>query len=129
MEELFIAGTKKTPEVRFDDQQSVLDIRGVSNPEDTLLFYGRIYSWIDAYLLNPREKTTINVKLDHFNTSSSKCLLEIFKKFERVQGDRHKVAVNWFYEEDDFDLQDAGDNYSYMVKIPFTLIPYEFEEE
>jgi len=129
MRPLSISRTKKTPEITYDPENSLLDINGVSNPEDTLLFYKSVYEWLDEYMLSPGEKTMVNVKLDHFNTSSSKCLLEIFKRLEKIYSDEHKVMVNWYYEVDDFDLLDAGDNYAFMVKIPFTMVPYQFEED
>jgi len=129
MKPLFIARTKKTPEIRFDPDEFLLDINGVSNPEDTLLFYRQVYDWLEDYITAPAEKTTVNVKMDHFNTSSSKCLLEIFRKLEKMYNTNHDVMVNWYYEVDDFDLLDAGDNYAFMVKIPFTMIPYQFEED
>ena len=67
------------------------------------------------------------MKLDYFNTSSSKYLLEIFKKFEKKSGQELKVVIHWIYEEDDWDMRDCGLDYQEIIKIPFEFI--EFQEE
>ena len=63
--------------------------------------------------------------MDYFNTASSKMLLEIFEKFKDMQEAGHKVSIDWYYQEDDEDMQDAGEDYADIVEVPFNFIKYQ----
>ncbi len=123
MEELAITGTPKTPTVRSDSSQGLLEITGRSNPENTVEVFRPIVNWVEEYIQNPGEKTTVNIRLEHFNTSSSKSLIGILKRFESLKAEGREIIVNWHYEEDDEDILEAGENFESMVEIPFNMIP------
>ena len=116
-------GTPKTPTILLDDNQGLLELSGRSIPENSIEFYKPILDWIEAYGGSPKGETKVNIKLEYFNTSSSKCILDVFKKLENVnQGGKTKVTINWFYEEDDEDMQEAGEDYQSIIEIPFNII-------
>jgi hypothetical protein len=121
MESILIKGTLKTPAVNFDSSQGLLEIKGRSNPENSIEFYKPLVIWIEEYARNPGIKTILNVQLEYFNTSSSKCLLDIFKRLEGIHRANHDVLVNWYYEEDESMLE-AGEDYKFMTKVPFNMI-------
>lgn len=123
MEELAIMGTPKTPAVRSDSSQGLLEITGRSNPENTVDIYKPIVHWVEEYIQNPGTKTTINIQLEHFNTSSSKSLIGILKRLETLKKEGHEIVVNWYYDADDEDILEAGENFESVVAIPFNLIP------
>jgi len=122
METLNINPTQKTPTIVLDPKQGIIEIKGRSHPENSAEFYRPVMNWLNDYSVRPSEKTTVNVQLELFNTSSSKCILDMFKKLESMHKSNYKVEVNWFYEDDDEDGLDAGENYKYMVGVPFNLI-------
>ena len=124
MEKISIRGTNKTPIVDFNSEQGVLEIKGRSNPENSKIFYNPLIEWVDDYVCHPREKTTMVVKLEHFNTISSKSLLDLFKRLKTIMASEKKLVVDWYYEKDDEDLLDAGKNYEHITGIPFSMIPY-----
>ena len=126
MEPLIIEESIKTPTVSFDSGSGVLELRGKSIPENSLEFYKPIFDWLDKYAGSPARTTEFRIQLEYFNTSSSKCLLDLFRKLEAtaVSGGS-KVKVSWFYEADDEDMMEAGDDYQALVKIPFELIKIE----
>jgi hypothetical protein len=122
MENLIIEENIKTPGISFDGSQGILEIRGKSIPENSLEFYRPVYEWLDAYTQSPAGATEFRVKLEYFNTSSSKCLLDIFRRLESLQNTgKSPVKVSWFYEEEDEDMMEAGEDYQALVKIPFSL--------
>lgn len=123
MEELAIMGTPKTPAVRSDSNQGLLEITGRSNPENTIEVFKPIVNWVEEYLQHPGEKTTINIQLEHFNTSSSKSLIGILKRLEVLKKGGREVVVNWYYDADDEDILEAGENFESVVEIPFNMIP------
>jgi len=124
MENISIEGTHKTPSVVFRSEEGLLEIRGRSNPENSKLFYNPLLEWVDDYVSHPNEKTTVIVQLEHFNTITSKSLLDLFRKLKSIVSSNKELVVNWYYEKDDEDLLDAGKNYEHITGIPFSVIPY-----
>lgn len=122
MESLFIEGTAKTPTVRFDGDQGLIEIKGRSIPENSIEFYKPLVDWLDTYAKIPKNPTKVNIQLEYFNTSSSKCILDVFKKLETIHKSNNEVAINWFYEEDDEDMLEAGEDYESIIRIPFKMI-------
>jgi hypothetical protein len=78
--------------------------------------------WLEEYAKGPLEKTIVNVQLEYFNTSSSKCILDVFKKLEAISKAKHDVVINWYYEEDDEDMLEAGEDYESIIRVPFKMI-------
>ena len=125
MENLQLEASAKTPEVLFDSANGQLLLKGRSIPENSIEFYKPLNDWIDAYAESPKDNTTIDVKLEYFNTSSSKCILDLFKKLERLSASGSQVTVNWYFEEDDEDMEEAGEDYQAIIKLPFKMIEVE----
>jgi len=122
MEKLYIEGSAKTPSVSFDAQVGVLEMRGRSIPENSIEFFQPLFDWIDAYGSNPTQETKVDMKLEYFNTSSSKCILDLFKRLEKIYSSGNsKVVINWFYEVDDEDMQEAGEDYAAIVDLNFEI--------
>jgi len=122
MEPIIIEGTQKTPKVKFDAAEGVFEIRGRSIPENSVEFYKPIIDWLENYKKSPLKKTVINVRLEYFNTSSSKCILDLFKKLEAIYKAKNEVSINWYYEEDDEDMLEAGEDYESIIRVPFKMI-------
>lgn len=122
MEPLSIAGTAKTPSVSFDAGKGVLEIKGRSIPENSIEFYKPLVDWLENYAESPLDNTKVNVQLEYFNTSSSKCILDVFKKLESIHKGKGEVQINWYYEEDDEDMLEAGEDYESIIRVPFKMI-------
>jgi len=127
METITIPGTPKTPTVDMNVESGIIEIKGRSIPENSIDFYRPVVEWLDKYAESPASETKVNIQLEYFNTSSSKCILDVFKKLEQVfkkNGDKG-VVINWYYEEDDEDMLEAGEDYQSILKIPFKMIELE----
>ena len=122
MEPISLEGTSKTPTIKFNADEGVMEIKGRSIPENSIDFYKPMVDWLDEYANNPRDKTIVNVQLEYFNTSSSKCILDVFKKLEAINKGKGNVLVNWYYEEDDEDMLEAGEDYESIIRVPFKMI-------
>jgi len=123
MEDLKHEGTAKTPLVEFSSNGELL-LKGRSIPENSIEFYKPLIEWLESYSESPNSTTVLSVQLEYFNTSSSKCILDVFKKLESVSGS--EITVKWHYEEDDEDMLEAGEDYEAIIDLPFEMI--EFEE-
>jgi len=122
MDAIIIEGTPKTPSITFDSKEGVFEIKGRSIPENSVEFYKPLVDWLDNYKQTPLSKTVVNIRLEYFNTSSSKCILDVFKKLEAIYKAKNDVEVNWYYEEDDEDMLEAGEDYESIIRVPFKMI-------
>jgi hypothetical protein len=122
MESISFEGTTKTPTVKLEPENGLIEIKGRSIPENSIEFYRPIVEWLEEYAKTPQKKTTVNIQLEYFNTSSSKCILDIFKKLESIKKARNEVVINWYYEEDDEDMLEAGEDYESIIRVPFKMI-------
>jgi hypothetical protein len=120
-----IEGSPKTPTVGFDASTGLLELKGRSIPENSIDFYKPLIDWVDKYAREPQAKTAMHVQLEYFNTSSSKCILDLFKKLEAVRATGNEVTVFWHYEVDDEDMLEAGEDYQAIINIPFKMIQIE----
>jgi hypothetical protein len=125
METIIIEGTPKTPSVNFDSASGILHLKGRSIPENSIEFYKPLVEWLDEYAAKPQPKTAVNIQLEYFNTSSSKCLLDLFKKLETMHKSGNDITIKWYYEEDDEDMLEAGEDYQSIINIPFKMIEVE----
>ncbi len=116
-----IASTKYTPEIKF--HHGILEIKGVSIPENALGFYEPLMLAIEKYSNVPNSETTINISLFYFNTSSLKCLVAIFTAFEKIHNRQSRVKVNWHYDANDDDFIENIKVYEEILKIDFRFLP------
>ncbi len=126
MEAIKKDGSQKTPTINFDADTGTIEMKGRSIPENAIEFYRPLVKWLDEYASVSKDVTEANIQLEYFNTSSSKCILDVFKKLEVInQKEGKSVIINWFYEEDDEDMLEAGEDYQSILKIPFKMIEME----
>ena len=123
MEGFFIRATRVTPSIYFNPAKGLLDIRGKSSPENPLLFYKHLHDSIDAFAKSDIQNLTLNAAFEYFNTSSSKCIYILFKKVSDLMNEHgKKVKVNWYYEEEDEDMQEAGEDLSSFFNYEFNYV-------
>lgn len=121
MENLNLEPGPKTPRILLDSN-GYIEIKGKSIPENSVAFYQPVFEWLDRYASQPKPGTKVLVQLEYFNTSSSKCILDIFRKLENLhKSGASAVSIAWLYDEDDEDMMETGEDYQAIVKIPFTI--------
>ena len=124
MEKIFNEGTPKTPRIVVDNESGNIKIAGRSNPENSREFFGPFMDWLSGYLKNPAVLTTLTVNLEHFNTSSSKYVLDILKKVKTLADVDKAFKIIWMYEDDDIEMLDTAEAYEAMVGLTFEKIGY-----
>lgn len=115
MNALNLEATQDTPHISLDKGSGKFEVSGRSLPEDVIEFYTPVIEWLQGYAKAPNAKTVFMFKLDYFNTASSKLILELLKTLTGING----AQVEWYYEEGDEDVLDAGKEFSEQVTIPF----------
>jgi hypothetical protein len=123
MENLVITGNSNVyliPQINFDAKTGHCEIAGESYLEETKEFYGKLMDWFRMYMREVGGNIFIEIKLSYFNTSSSRCLLDIFRLLKGYQLQGHTVEATWYVKtEEDYMLEEVEDfitNSGLMIK-------------
>src|SRR3989304_608077 len=113
MDTLKIEPTELTPGVIMDPIAKRFEIAGESRPENAGEFYKEILDWMDKYFAmrywkddkfgNKGQDKFFEFKLEYFNSTSAKFLLDIFKKLGEFKKDDINIKVKWHYAKLDID--------------------------
>jgi hypothetical protein len=125
MQNLFIEAYDYVPYVDFQAETGELTIGGESYHEYTLEFFEPIFEWLKEYTQEPNKTITLNFKMSYFNTSSSRRFLEIMNILQAYHfNNSGNVVINWYYEKNDLDMLESGEEYAEDIQLEFNLIPY-----
>lgn len=124
MEALLIHATPQTPFIHFNNESGVMEIKGRSIPDQPDDFWLPILNWFESYLLAPKDNTVVKIDLEYFNISSSKRILFLLYKLNELADAGKEVHVEWLYRQTDEDMYEVGQDYAYMVKVPFVFKEY-----
>ncbi|MBU0488082.1 MAG: DUF1987 domain-containing protein [Bacteroidetes bacterium] len=125
MEKLVINATENTPEVIFDPASGNFEISGESRPENVREFYEPILNWLNEFsssVKSDQGTLTFKFKFEYFNSSSAKFILDVLKKISEIHSKGADFKIIWYYDDGDEDMQEAGEEMSKMVKLPFSYI-------
>ncbi len=117
--------TEDQPSIIFDQEKNIFEIEGRSLPENSEEFYAPVKDWIIEYAKNPNCDTHLICKLDYFNSSSARRLIEIFILLKEISNETCKVKVTWYCEKDDLMLKKKGAEMLSIIDIPFEIIDYQ----
>jgi hypothetical protein len=116
-----IISTKSTPEIILDPEGRI-KISGRSMFENAAEFSEQIEDWIDEYICNPAEMTSVDIYLEYFNIINFKNYYNVLRKIESLKLIDKKYIINWYYEEGDEDILEKGEYISSFLNIPFNYI-------
>jgi hypothetical protein len=123
MERIDLPVTDKTPSVLFDPVKGVLELKGVSIHENADRFFRPLLEVVEAYVREPAKHTTVRLHMSYFNSSSAKYILDLLKLLDDAHmSGTGKVALEWYYDEDDLDMQEAGQDYKALLEMPVKLV-------
>lgn len=109
----------------MDVDNGIMEFIGRSLPHNSEQFYSRVYNGLDEYLRNAKGETTVNMRLDYLDTSSSKHIYNIFSRLDAITAEGHPVRVNWHYESGDEEMAETGKDYESLFKLDFSFIEVE----
>lgn len=121
MERYVKQGTENTPSIDFDPVSGNLEISGKSIPEDSMGFYKPVMAWLNEYVKQPAAQTVFSFKLEYFNTSSSKILLDLFYILEAI-GD--SMRLDWYCDDTDEDLEESATDFDEVLNFDINIIKY-----
>jgi hypothetical protein len=121
MDTIIIKSTYETPAIEFYPKEGKLLIEGRSLPENSTSFYSPLLEALENYNNNPASFTTVDIKLEYFNTSSSKCILNILRILQKIHSENESVTINWHHDKDDEEIIEIGQDYSLIINVPFNI--------
>ena len=121
MDNLKIESTQSTPSIITDAKAGTMEMCGDSYPENSFELFSPAMQWIENYLAQPDRQLTLNLHLLYLNTSSVKAVMDIFDILEEAHKAGRKVAVNWFYDEQNERVADLAEEFKEDCSFPFEI--------
>lgn len=113
-----IPGSDRTPTISFKD--GVFSITGRSYMENSVEFYTPVKRMVEEH----QGPLQVEIGLDFFNTSSSKCLMDLLFIVDKKHMTGCDCRIKWSYKIDDEDMRDAAEEFRDLLK----HVPVELEE-
>lgn len=127
LENIEIEGSHKnffTPTVKFDAQTGICELSGESFLEDTAEFYKPLVDWLVEFTTKIKKPIAFIIKLTYFNTSTSRCILDLLNVLKDYEDEGGEVTVNWHYDENDSDMEEDIEDYMIDTGLNINIIPF-----
>ncbi len=132
MEAFIIEPTESSPKITLDPANHIFEISGISRPEDVRDFYYPVFDWFEKfktevidskiYIYDKDNPLNFKIKLAYFNSSSAIFLSNLLTEFNKFHEQGQYVKIYWFFEEDDDDMREAGEELSEMLELTFNYV-------
>ena len=122
MDTIRIEKTNNTPSVYIDENNMLCRIEGSSYPEDAHEIYQHVLDWLDRIQSSSSSQVIVEFDYDFLNSISHKKVWQILQQLKQFHNKGKSVKVKWFFEENDEDIMEAGEDLSELMNIPFELV-------
>lgn len=120
MDALVIEATSNTPRVEFNPAGGTFELSGVSIPEDTVAFYTPVLGWLEQYIALPDVSLTeFRLRINYFNTSSSKVLLDMLYMLVQLE---QKPSICWHCKAYDLDMEETVKDFESVLGHDICLV-------
>jgi hypothetical protein len=99
------------PTVNFNASTGKFLLAGSSYLEDTTKFYEPILIWLKEFTIDTKKKIDLEIRLNYFNTSSSRSILDIFYIIKNFQNNGGKVKIDWYLKQFDPEMFEEIEDY------------------
>jgi SiaC family regulatory phosphoprotein len=117
--DISILSNEDLPSFTIKHKEGFIEIAGRSIPNTPMKFYNHLLHEIDNYIPIAPLKTIFHFKLDYFNTSSHRYLVEMLRKLNTLNKNQKKFNVIWYYSENDLDHKEIGEIMSKFLSLEF----------
>jgi len=124
MENTFIPAMERSPEVDFRFRDNRLSLKGEAYPEDAAAFFGPLLQLLAAYCETIKgQELQVEFRLDYFNTSSAKALMNMIQILENAVRAGTTVNLTWYFQKDDEVMREFGEDFSMELQhVHFQLV-------
>lgn len=107
MKAFAIEKTKFTPGVIFDSTVNEWLFEGRSQSDDISEFYKPVLKELTDCLESGIKKLNVTFKLEYFNTSSAKIIVDILLKLKQAEEMGMLINTTWYVDNYDEDMKEA----------------------
>ncbi len=131
MEKLYVSRSEFIPEINLSPEDNVFSITGISRPENIRLIYEPVIDWMTEYktvladdfsVYSEERPFIFKLDLEYFNSSTVKFLFDIIRIVKSMKEEGIPIVIQWFYDRDDQDCLEAGEDLAALAEIDFTYI-------
>lgn len=133
MHKFYIKRSQFTPEIILNPDEGRFIIEGTSAPEDVRSLYYPVIEWLKIFVddlidgeirkFTKENPVRLQIDLTYFNSSSAKFLYDILLELKRLKGTEVPFIAEWFYDDEDLDMKDAGTDISNLAEVEFVFTP------
>ncbi|MGB0368782.1 MAG: DUF1987 domain-containing protein [Flavobacteriales bacterium] len=122
VDSLKLEATEDTPEIDFNTSTGVFKISGRSLPEDALEFFKPVEAWLESYVEDCLDETTVEMRVDYFNSASTRYIFNILMAFEDIVDAGKQAKIIWYHKSNDEMIQAKGEELSDLLEVPFEMV-------
>lgn len=117
-----IQETRFSPAVKIISAEHRIVIIGQSRLEDPAPFFEELIAVLYKGINECRIHVSIDFTLQYMNSSSSKWLLHLLKGIQKDFQGKKLITINWYYDEEDDGMLEAGEVFQSLLTLPFNLL-------
>ena len=121
MEDFIREQSSNTPGIILKSD-GYIKISGRSIHENPEKFFDPLVQWVEDYVKDAADVTTVDITLEYFNSSSAKYILTMLQILSLLVKEGKQLRINWSYEQGDDDILERGQYYSSVLGIPFNFL-------
>jgi hypothetical protein len=114
--------TLTTPKIVFNAETGEISVIGSAIMDNAEAFFAPFIAKVEEYAKVPKENTVLNLNLKAINVAASKRILFLLFCLQEFKSEKYSVTVNWFFNEENEDIRDLGEDYNFMVNLNFNFI-------
>jgi hypothetical protein len=122
---LHLLPTEDEPGILLDKNNNIFRFSGKSMPEDPGKVFIPVMDWVSEYVNLPNPSTSIEFRMDYFNSSTARFFVEMLEKFEEIHEKGADVKILWYYHPDDVVILERGEDLEAVISLPFEFIKIE----
>lgn len=129
MKAIDIIRTDKTPEISLDTEKQVFQMRGRCLPENIRDFSRQVLGALEQYLVTLPQGADdkhgafrVHFRLGYFNSAAAKFIADVLALSGQYIQKGCNIKNYWYFDEDDHDMLEAGEEISQMVSVPMEFI-------
>ncbi len=123
MDVIRIEKTNNTPSIYIDKANLLCKIEGSSFPEDAYGVYQHVLDWLSSIGDDFDSELRMEFDYDFLNSISHKKVWQILTELKKYHKSGKQVKVSWYYDENDEEIMESGEDLAELMNIPFELIP------
>ena len=116
-----IESTRVTPHVAYHSDNELLEIKGVSSPDNTPSFYAPVFAFIESIPSYNINHLQVRFALLYFNSSSAKAFYTMLKKLKDLSG-IITFSIDWICDEDDEDMIESIEDFNDLLGLEIQIV-------